>query len=415
VIYRTIPWYTIILLAFFLLTGPAIALDPAWSAAGGPPVAISADGGSVLSDGETFSLYSSQGEKLWRGFGGSSATGGEIFSPLAITRDGKYSVLGTNGGLLYLDASQRIFWKDSQYRPVQDIALSPDEDFVASIADGRLSVYTRGGELVWRNYTYPDVQYVGISAAGLLTVAGSPDIIHAFNQSGFELWNYTAPGIREIIVSPENSDIIAASDYTILSLHPSGNLLWRSYTGSEIRDIGISGDGSTIAAGNQGGQVVLLDENGNLLWSYKAGDWIDAVSLSGDGSLIAAGGIDRKVYLFQKSGELLWNYTTGGQVKSVAISSDGSGLVAGADRVYYFALRTNVPPGTTPPSVTSPAQAPAPATPAPSLTNPVEGATTVAPSTTVPVQAPTPRAASGDLAFIALGTIILCFIRRRTS
>lgn len=411
-IHRAISRYAIILLAFFLLIGPAIALDPAWSATGGPPVAISADGGYILSDGESFSLYSSRGEKLWRGFGGSTvmAQGGEIFSPLAITGDGKYSILGTDGGLLYLDASQRVFWQDSQFRPIQDISLSPDENFIASVADGRVSVYTRGGELVWRNYTYPDVQYVGISSAALLTVAGSPDTIHAFNQSGFELWNYTAPGIRKIIVSPENSDIIAASDYTILSLHPSGNLLWRYYTGSEIRDIAISGDGSTIAAGNQGGQVCLLDENGKLLWSYTAGNWIDAVSLSGDGSLIAAGGIDRKVYLFEKSGGLLWNYTTGGQVKSVAISSEGSGLAAGADMVYYFSLRPNPPAGSPTPQVRSTEQVTAPVSfPA----NPVGGATTVLPPATVPVPVTTPRSASGVPAFIAPCIIILYFIRRR--
>jgi WD40 repeat protein len=398
-------WYAI-LLAFFLLTGPAIALDPSWSAPGGPPVAISADGAYVLSDGESFGLYSSRGEKLWRGYGGSMvmARGGEVFSSLAITRDGRYSILAADGGLMYLDASQRIFWQDSQFRPIEDIALSPDENFVASVADGRVSVYTRGGELVWRNDTYRNVQCVGISAAGLLTIAGSQDAIHAFNQSGFELWNYTAPGIREIIVSPENSDIIAASDYTILSLHPSGNLLWRYYTGSEIRDIALSGDGSTIAAGNQGARIILLDENGRLLWSYTAGNWIDGVSLSGDGSLVAAGGIDRKVYLFEKSGRLLWTYTAGGQVKSVAISSDGSGLAAGADRVYYFTL-TGSSPGTTPPSVTTPAQTTVPATTAPAPTNPVEGAPPVSPSMTVPVQ--TPRAASGQLAVLALGILFL--------
>ena len=405
----------IILLAFLLLAGPAIALDPAWSAAGGPPVAISADGRSVLSDGESFSLYSSKGEKIWRGFGGSSvmARNGGLFSPLAMTRDGKYSVLGTDGGLLYLDTTQRIFWQDSQFHPVQAISLSPDENFVASVAEGRVTVYTRGGELVWRNYTYPDIEYVGISATGLLTVAGGPDTIHAFNQSGFELWNYTAPGISQVIVSSENSDIVAASDYTILSLHPSGNLLWSYYTGSEIRDIAISGDGTLIAAGTQGGKVFLLDANGNLLWSYTAGNWINAVSLSEDGSLVAAGGIDRKVYLLDRSGRLLWDYTTGGQVESVAISSDGSGLVAGSDMMYYFALQAIATPLPSPPAATSPEPTTQPATPAPSLTHPVGGTPPIPSSSTVPVQATTPRSGSGPLAIIAPGFIILYFIRRR--
>ncbi|MDD1664329.1 MAG: PQQ-like beta-propeller repeat protein [Methanomicrobiales archaeon] len=406
--------YIVLLFTLFVPVAQVMAVDPVWTAPGSSPVVITADGGYVLGDGGIFSQYNAKGEIVWRGYGGSAiqARGGEIFSSLKITRDGMYSILGTNGGLLYIDRTQRIFWQDSQYRPIQDISLSPDENFVASVADGRVSVYTRGGELVWRNDTYPDVQYVGVSPGGLLTVAGSPDTIHAYNQSGFELWNYTAPGIGEIIVSPENSDIIASSDYTLLSLHPSGNLLWKYYTGSEILDIGISGDGSTIAAGNQGGQVCLLDANGKLIWSYTAGNWIDAVSLSGDGSLIAAGGIDRKIYLFERSGGLLWDYTAGGQVKSVAISSDGSGLVAGADMVYYFSLRPSSPTGTPTPQATSPAQVHTPVPPAPPTPKTVERTPSPLPSEPIPVET-TPESGSESLAFIALCIGSLCFFRRR--
>ena len=405
----------IVLLAFFLLAGHAIALEPAWSAAGGPPVAISADGGFVLSDGESFSLYSSKGVQIWRGFGGSSAMAqaGGLFSPLALTRDGKYSVLGTDGGLLFLDATQRIFWQDSQFHPVQALTLSPDENFVASVADGRVTVYTNGGELVWRNYTYPDIRFAGIGPAGLLTIAGSPGVIHAFNQSGFELWNYTSPGISQVIVSPANSEIIAASDYTVLSLHPSGNLLWKFYTGSEIRDLAISGDGTRIAAGTQGGKVFLLDGDGNLLWSYMAGNWINTVSLSGDGSLVAAGGIDRNVYLFDRSGNLLWSYTTGGQVEGVALSSDGSGLAAGSDRVYYFSLRPIMTPVPSLPAATSPGQTILPVTPPPSTTNPGREAAPLPPPATIPVQATTPGSAPGPLALIAFGFLSILFGMRR--
>ena len=155
---------------------------------------------------------------------------------------------------------------------------------VESPAEGRVTVYTRGGEQVWRNYTYPDIKYVGISATGLLTVAGSPDTIHAFNQSGFELWNYTAPGISQVIVTPGNSDIVAASDYTILSLHPSGNLLWSYSTGSEIRDIALSGDGTLIAAcGSQIVQIDIHERTFRILAQAPAG--VECIALASDGRL----------------------------------------------------------------------------------------------------------------------------------
>ena len=388
-----------------------MAMDPLWSAPGGGPVAISADGGFVLSDGDSFGLYDATGNTTWRGYGGSSARSGSLItSPLDLTADGMYAILATNGGLLYVDRSRRIFWQDSAYHPILDLSLSPDENFVASVADGRVSVYTRGGDLVWRNSTYSDVQTVAISSEGLLTVAGATDTIHAYNRTGFELWNYTAPGVHRVLLSPENSDIIAASEYTLLSLHPSGNLLWKVYTGDEIRAVAISRDGSTIAAGNQGGSLLLLDRDGTQLFSRMLGNWVNTVSLSGDGSLVAAGDIDRKVHLLDRNGRQLFNYTTGGIVQGIAVSTDGSALAAGSDRVYYFDLRQPVPATTpVPPPVataTLPVTTPAPATSPPVTTGPTTPAGTVPAVTTT-------RSAAGPWAIPALGILFLWFALRR--
>jgi hypothetical protein len=400
--------YGIIALAVLLLLPAASpALDPAWSAAGGGTVALSADGDSLLSGGESFALYDAAGNAVWRGFGGSSAQAGTgIAAPLALTADGMYSVIGTNGGLLYVDRNQRVFWEDPKYRPIGSIALSNDENYIASVADGKVSVYTRGGDLVWRNSTYGDVQTVGISRAGLLTVAGAKDTIHAYNQTGFEIWNFSAPGTHGVKLSPADSDIVVASDYTLLFLHPSGNLLWRNYTGAEIRDFAISGDGSTLAAGNQEGRLVLLGRDGKDIWTRDLGTWVNAVALSYDGSLVAAGGIDRKVRLFDRSGNQLFEYTTNGIVKGVAIASDGSALAAGSDMVYYFDLKE------TPPAETTPAEKPPVTTPPPVTTAPVPAVTAPAaentpenpPPAETPVEKPpTTEAGAGSLAVLALG------------
>ena len=129
-----------VIIAALLLPLPCLALEPTWTAPGGGTVTLSADGSTLLSGGESFGLYNATGKVLWRGYGGSSAQAGTgIAAPLALTADGMYSVIGTNGGLLYVDRSQRVFWEDSQYRPITSIALSPDEDYVASVADGTLS------------------------------------------------------------------------------------------------------------------------------------------------------------------------------------------------------------------------------------------------------------------------------------
>jgi WD40 repeat protein len=295
------------------------------------------------------------------------------------------------------------------------VSLSPDENFIASVADHRVSVYSRAGDLLWRNETYPDVRSVGIFSGGLLAVAGSPGTIHAFNQTGFELWNYSAPGIGEIAFAPGNSDILAASEYTLLALHPSGNLLWKFYTGDEIRDIAVSGDGSSIAVGNQGGRLFLLDRNGKQLFAFTVGNWVNAVSLSEDGALVAAGGTDRKLYLFERSGRLLFSSTTGSSVKSVAISADGSALAAVSDMVYYYDLR-QVPSGETtsstpPPPTTAPAAPPTPAgTTAPPPERTIESPP---PTEAIPEETTTPESGPEAPALIAAGIGCLCFMMNR--
>jgi WD40 repeat protein len=395
-----------LVLAAFILPGIALAVDPAWTAPGGSPVVISADGGTVLSDGDIFSLYDAGGTQLWRGYGGSYAQSrGDIYSPLAITADGMYSVLGSNQGLLYVDRTQRVFWQDSELHPIDDLSLSPDENYVASVAQGLVSVYTRGGDVVWRNDTYQDVKYVGISLNGLLTVAaGTDNIIHAYNQTGFELWNYTTPGIHGIRLSPADSNIIASSDYTLVCLHPSGKLLWKFYTGDQIRDYAISRDGSSVAAGTQGGRLVLVDRNGKEVFSSQLGNWVNAVSLSRDGSLVAAGSTDRSVYLFDRKGQLLFSDLTGSIVRSVALSSDGSAMAAASDMVYYYDLKGSPPTVSTAATPTPVVAMPPPAA---MTTRPVvpTGTPPVTPTPTeaVPGETPTPESGSGPLAVLALG------------
>ena len=406
--------FTTLLLAA-LLPGIGLAAAPAWTARGGSPVAISADGGTVLSDGDVFTLYAAGGTQLWRGYGGSYAQArGYVYSPLALTADGKYSVLGSGQGVLYVDRNQRVFWQDTDYHPVDDLSLSPDENYVASEARGVVSVFTRGGDVLWRNETYPDILFVGISTDGDLTVGASRDTIHAFNRSGFELWNYTTPGIHGIRLFPSDSDIIASSDYTLVCLHPSGNLLWQFYTGDEIRDFAISRDGSSVAAGNQGGRLVLLDRDGNLIFSSQLPNWVNAVSLSGDGSLVGVGGIDRMVYLFDRNGQMLSSDLTGSIVEGIALSADGSAMVASSDKVYYYDLRhpsaepTTVPPApvttvTTPPTV--PETTPATPTPAANVSeNPTPEE--------IPGETPTTQAGSGSLAVLAVGLGAFLMLKR---
>jgi len=382
-----------ILIAISLILEPVTAEKPLWIAAGGSPVEISNNGDYVLCDGEIFYLYNSKGEKQWGGYG----SGYDFPAPSKITKDGNYFILGTDSGIVYLDRSMKLYWKDSDFHPIQDIALSPDENYIATVAESEVSLYTPEGQLLWRKYN-PGSKSVAVSSNGLMTVASGGRGTIAYNQSGFQLWTSAGSGDNLVITIPD-SNIITTSQYTLYFLHPSGLYLWKSLTSNIIRDFSSTPDGSYIVVGNEAGNIYLFNKSGNVLWKYNAGDWINSVSISPDGSIIAAGGNNKKLYVFNRDGRLLWDYATEGLVKSVVISADGSSLVAGSDRIYYFSLQPIQSSSLATPEIT------------PTRTQAVE--TITLPSTTGPMETPTQKSGLRFSVLIALGISFVWIILRR--
>ncbi len=72
-----------------------------------------------------------------------------------------------------------------------------------------------------------------------------------------------------------------------------------------------------------------LDRNGEIRWKYPASTWINGVGVSRDGSVIAAGALDGTLYILDKKGELLAKTKTDNliQQRSVAVSSEGNRIV----------------------------------------------------------------------------------------
>jgi hypothetical protein len=81
----------------------------------------------------------------------------------------------------------------------------------------------------------------------------------------------------------------------------------------------------------------VLDQQGNVLWTYPAGSWINGVGVSRDGSIIAAGALDGNLYILNHYGNLLAKTKTESiiQQRSVAVSGDGKRVVV-ADQLALY-------------------------------------------------------------------------------
>jgi hypothetical protein len=166
-------------------------------------------------------------------------------------------------------------------------------------------------------------------------------IVPASAQSEiYPAWNYpTGSEIREIAVSPDGTHFaVGSTDHTVYGFTREGKLLWSYMTGDVVNSVAIASHGQYVAAGSQDKKVYYFTREGRLLWSFPANDVVKSVAVSADGQLVVAGSRDRTVMVFSVEGTPLWSFTTGSYVDAVAVSADGKYVAAGAwdKNIYYF-------------------------------------------------------------------------------
>ncbi|MDD1660585.1 MAG: DUF5711 family protein [Methanomicrobiales archaeon] len=391
-------------LGLWLFAGTVLAstvVQPLWTyratAPEGYSVAISADGSSIAACLDRIYFFTRSGEKVWGGFGGKA---------VSITGDGSVIAAGTDAGIRVLDSRGRTLWLDSDVKPVDTISMSPEGRFVATIGGTTFSLHTNAGFLLARNSTY-GATAVAIPTDSSIIAVGTPNSVVGFNQSGSEKWRYGTFENRKLLFARDGTYLIGASAYSVVALHPSGNLLWSYRTGSNLRDIAVSSDSRYIVAGSDDRKVYLFNRTGGLLWIHDLGDPVACVDISGNGSFITAGsgrGLDRRIYLFTSAGDLAWSYQAKGWVTDVALSEDGTSLAAVSDDGVLAFFRTAGAP-VTPPATTVPAEAittlAPPATSPPAGTQPT---TEAQPTTSGPEPGPT-RAGGTSLLPAALAAL----------
>jgi WD40 repeat protein len=218
-----------------------------------------------------------------------------------------------------------------------------------------------------------------------------------------------------IAISADGATVITSGDTLVWSHTPDGDLNWvKEATRDAIIDMACSEDCTTIVLGSQDGEVLVLNQLGQTRWKYPAGSWINGVGVSADGSVVAAGAIDGTLYILDKNGDLLAKTKTDTviQQRSVEISRDGKHVIVADDGALYgfdlFGLPEVTSTVTRTPTQEVPAACPTcPACPAPIITS--SPARTTVPSTTGTPASPI----NPYLVFIASAGVILLGMRRK--
>lgn len=276
---------------------------------------------------------------------------GGIAKSIDMTPDGKYIVVGTMSGNIFLfnSSGSTPLWSFYVGHSVNEMVravISTDGNYIAA-GDGLGYVYlfnTSSSTPIW---TYDvglnrQANHIAISDDGFYIVVGTGYYgrVFLFNRtSSTPMWVYDTAGdsnVKLIDISADGNYIIAgtdAYDYLYLFQKSSNIPIWTYACTGDLISADLSADGNYIAVG--GGwddlHLKLIGKSSSTpIWEYNLTEDVTEVYITSNGDFIAAGNAEGNVTLFQKSGgDPMWNYKTTDIITALKISDDANFITFG--------------------------------------------------------------------------------------
>ena len=372
-------------------------------------VLFSMDSSTVYAGGNQILVRSWNGDKRWGGLSGTLAS---------MSADGNRVISAIDNSIRVFDNTGQEIWTRNEGAPFRAVAISSDGSLIIGADNnGYLHSYKTNGERWGRNKT-DLVKKIAISPSKSLVVVISDMGLKFFSPDMDQIWvdNRTGSLDSFIAFSTDSSTVITSGDTIVSSFTNSGELNWRKdVTQNAIIDMACSDDCTSIVLGSQDGRVWNLNKRGETRWTFPAGSWINGVGVSRDGSVIAAGALDGTLYILDKEGNLLTKTKTDTliQQRSVAVSRGGNRIVVADQGALYGFDLFGEPDVTSKETITRASQSPTTSsTPLPVKTTlPKTTPSTIV--TTLPETTNTPKSAlTPFVAIIALAGLLFIVMRR---
>ncbi|MEO0069367.1 MAG: PQQ-binding-like beta-propeller repeat protein [candidate division WOR-3 bacterium] len=299
-------------------------------------------------EGGTFYSLSPQGNLRF-----SFTTKGPIYAGATIDRGFVY-LPSLDSHLYCLDTLGKLHWSvhlgDELWSPV---AVSPDGKIYLGTDSGKLIALNQKGKILFTRQLGDEIASAPTIAFGLIYL--SADSLYCFTPKGIKRWAFGTPEGSYFFPAPvldEKGNIyVGNSDGYLYCIGPNGRLRWRapSPDEDEIRTEVVFASDGALLFGTDGYYLCVKPSLGTVQTLYETNDIICATPAVSKNGTIYSLSDDGIFYAFTSTGRLLFTQEIASENKEIyytsspAIAADGTVYVGSWDGGIY-AFYGDAPP-----------------------------------------------------------------------
>ena len=248
----------------------------------------------------------------------------------------------SSGGLYLLDRVGKVIAVSHGFHDLQRLAWS-DVGNAGAVLVGENQLCRLGSKLQsrWTTTLPDDALNIDIDPWGhLIAVSRLDGLTCVYNWKRKRVAQFaTSRPLNFLRFVTTETAIVGAAEYGLLCCHElSGSEMWSERVWSNVGDLSITGDGTTVLLAGFNHGIQVYDDSGSHLGTYMVEGTPQLVSCSFIPERIATATQERHVYWLDNDGEMLWATVAEEDVVCIICDPLGNGMICGLDSGHIYRI-----------------------------------------------------------------------------